>query len=134
MEMRRNLQGRSRATGILSAILLCLAAFLAVAHGTLASSDVFSSIAAPGPATGGMGITDQPPAPIIHKRSFVVVSAKPDKLTVLKDTGGGHVALPPGENRLPDFGFRQPIASAASPAPTCGIDRGYDACAPPALI
>lgn len=127
------MQGGSRFTGIVSAVLLCFAALLAAAHGPLASGNLLR-IAAPAPATGGMGVADQRSAPIVHKRSFIVVSSKPDKLTILKDSGGGPAALVPDEITLPEYPFGVPDVRCPSSAPAAGVNRGYDACAPPASI
>lgn len=133
MEIRHNLRGGSRTTGIVSAILLCLAALLAAAHGPLTSGGM-SRLAISVPATGGMGVANQPSTPVVHNRAIVVISSKPDKPTILNDAGSGHVALPPDGTGFPEFALRQPALSLANPSPACGIDRGYDACAPPALI
>lgn len=133
MEMQRNAQHGSGVAGILSAILLCLAAVLAAAQWTPASG-ALPQLSLTRSATGGMGVADQPSVPVIHTRTFLVVGPKPDETAAGDEAGGTDLALPADAIDLSEHTQGVPIVGPVRDAPAGHTDCGYDACAPPALI
>lgn len=119
--------------GILSAILLCLAAVLAATQWAPAQG-ALSQLSPARPATGGMGVADQPSVPVIHKRAFLTIGSKPDETTAGSESGGTDLALPAQAIRLPGNTHGEAVARLAREAPVGHTDCGYHACAPPASI
>lgn len=113
---------------ILSAVLLCLAAVLAGAHG--------APLSGPAAIAGSVDvkIAGQPSTPVVHKRSFVFVASSSAKATLLTSSGGNDAGLPPCEIGLPDHVSEELGASVSHAMPRDGAGHGYDACGPPALI
>ena len=119
-----------RTAGILSAILLCLAAAFTGAYGPQATTaSLASSLKL---ISGGVGAADQQSAPVSHKHSFVLVASKRDNASVLNHGGGSDAALPASEIRLPEPGFAgQQHGASAQPLERCCVFLGYSARAPP---
>jgi len=117
---------RTRATGILSAMLLFLATALAGAYGPLtAGAPLVSSM--PGSAAGGVA------APVTPMRPFVAVDWRADKDVGHQGGSDAEPALPPAGFGLPDFVLELPDdALSLRPEPPLAT-HGFDARAPPAF-
>lgn len=117
--------------GIVSAVLLCLTAALALVYGPLTDSTPFASSVTRS-ATGGMGVADQHSAPVIPKRPFVVVDWRATKAATLQGEGSPDAALRPGGIDVPKPDFAQPRAALPLRADFRPQVSAYGARAPPA--
>ncbi|WP_109573897.1 hypothetical protein [Aminobacter sp. AP02] len=121
---------RTPATGILSALLLCLSVAIALACGPLVDGVAVAS-ELPESSSGGMDARERHTAPAVPERSFVVVDWRSVKATAAYDDG--NLALPTQGSEIPEAVFAKPrpdLASRSNPRPS---GPGYGARAPPAF-
>ena len=97
--MQQTKANRTRTTGLLSVVLLCLTAALAVVYGPLTDGAPFASLSKP--ITGGAGAPDQHSAPVTHQRLFIVVDRQAGKATPPQDDGKSKAALLPAGVTVP---------------------------------
>jgi hypothetical protein len=116
---------------MLSALLLCLTAALALVNGPLSPG------ASPGQSSAGhareASERDRAPAPVESKRTTFAMEAQAAAGFAAQDDGKAKATLPPTTFRLP----RPSLESRYLTAPSIGIrapgGRDYSARAPPAL-
>jgi hypothetical protein len=126
-------KGRGGAAGVMSALMLFVAA-LFVAAQTPLSSSAFSRVAVSLTSSGGMGVANNPATSSAYNRVSIVSASKLEAASIHKRFGGDDTGLP-SEILLP----APPLAASLANARTSwispsGLVRCYDACGPPHII
>lgn len=121
----------TRATGILSAVLLCLSLALAMVYGPQldAAPDVSAAAQSTSDAAND---PDQHTAPVTPTRPFVVVDWRVATVAALHDDGNSKPALQPSGIVVPEPVFAKPRYALFFQADRRSSVPGYGARAPPA--
>jgi hypothetical protein len=129
--MQRARTYRTRATDLLSAFLLCLAAILAGTYTPL-STAAPSLASSPAPATGGIDARDQRSSPTTPERPFVAGEWRIAKAALTQGEGKSKAALPPASASLPVPASGPEHETSPRRAQLSPRFHGYGARAPPA--
>ena len=121
---------RSLATGMLPAMLLCLAVMLAMVGGSLVDSMPVAS-AATEPVPGQMDVRGRHTGPAIPERTFVVVDWRSAKALPQHDDGKS--ALIPSRVDTPEAAISRPRSELVLHADIQSSTLIYSARAPPAF-
>jgi len=121
---------RSHVTGILPAMMLCLAAMLAMVGGSLVDSMPLAS-AVTEPASGQMDARGRSSGPVIPERSFVVVDWRSVKAMPQHDDGKS--AIIPTRTATLAMAVARPRADLVLRTDVLPFGPTYGARAPPAI-
>lgn len=127
--MKRPEAYQGRAAGILSAVLLCLIAAVAIVGGPFADRTPYAFLSKQ--PTGGMSAEGQQTAPVIPKRPFASADWRVAKAAPHHD-GKSKVALPPASAGLLSPGAGGEEDGFASQEASLLRSHPYEARAPPA--